>query len=431
MIFLPTSLRLAIASTMALYAVTLPANAAPTNTASNNTSNETAVQNRLQQLESELNSLKTELSNIKQASTTAASEKTEAKAAANDTTLFSYGEINYNRPTHDSNAAQADARRIVLGLEHRMDTRTKAVIEIEFEHAVTAAPDDPGEVAVEQAFVEHQINNTLSARGGLFLIPMGLLNENHEPTAFYGVERNYVETAIIPSTWREGGFALIGALDNGLTLEGGVSTGFALGKWDATGTDGQESPLASVHQELAQAKAKDLSFFAAANWRGIPGLQLGVSAFTGGVGQDEATLTDSRLFLWDAHARWTPGKWDVSALYARGTLSNTASFNQTLVGNPTLVPELFEGRYVQVAYQLWANDNYKLAPFARMETYNTGASYADIGAGLTPDTLPTQHVTTVGANIGIGQGVVVKMDIQRSHSNSALDRFDLGLGWSF
>lgn len=414
MSFRYTGLRLAIACALATTAFTLPAAAF---------ADEAALQARLQQLESELGSMKAELAGIRQG---------DAKSGASDsTTLFSYGEINYNRPTHDSNAAQADARRVVLGLEHRMDERNKAIVEIEFEHAVTAAPDDPGEVAIEQAYVEHQINAALSARGGLFLIPMGLLNENHEPPAFYGVERNYVETAIIPSTWREGGFALIGTLDNGLTLEGGISTGFALGKWDASSSDGQESPLGSVHQELAQAKAKDLSLFAAANWRGIPGLQLGAAVFTGAVGQDTPTLDNSRLLLWDVHARWTPGKWDLSALYARGTLSNTTAFNQTIVGNPALVPELFEGRYAQVAYRLWANDNYSLSPFARLETYNTGARYADIGAGLTPDDLPAQHVATLGANIGIGKNVVVKVDGQRSRSNSALDRIDLGIGWSF
>lgn len=418
MSFRYTALRLAIISTLAITACVLPVAAA---------ADEAALQAHLQQLEDELRLMKTELASMREDN----AEKTATANPGTSTTLFSYGEINYNRPTHDSKAAQADARRVVLGLEQRLDELNKVTVEIEFEHAVTAAPDDPGEVAIEQAFVEHQINTTLSARGGLFLIPMGLLNENHEPTAFYGVERNYVETAIIPSTWREGGFTLIGTLDNGLTLEGGISTGFDLGKWDATTSDGQESPLGSVHQELAKAKAKDLSVFAAANWRGIPGLQLGIAAFTGAVGQDTPALGESRLLLWDAHARWTPGRWDVSALYVRGTLSNTVSFNQTLVGNPALVPALFDGRYVQAAYQLWANDRYKLSPFARLETYNTGVRYADIGAGLTPDTLPTRHVTTLGANIGIGKNVVLKVDGQRSPSSSALDRMDIGLGWSF
>ena len=170
---------------------------------------------------------------------------------------------------------------------------------------------------------------------------------------------------------------------------------------------------------------------AAANWRGLPGLQLGAAAFSGGVGQDTPTLGDSRLLLWDVHARWTPGRWDVSALYARGTLSHTAAFNQTLAGNPVLVPARFDGAYVQAAFHLWQNDEYNLAPFARLETYNTGAAYADIGAGLTPAPLPTQHVLTVGANFGIGRNVVLKLDGQRVRPDSARDRYDIGIGWAF
>lgn len=379
-----------------------------------------ALVQRMKQLEAEVAELKSEVH--------------ESSAAGNggnaDTQLFSYGEIHFNRPVDNANGAQADVHRVVLGYQHRFDDRTKAVVELEYEHAVTSA-DDPGETEVEQAYVEHEINGTVSGKAGLFLIPMGLLNENHEPTAFYGVERNFVETAIIPSTWREGGAMATVTLDNGLTLQGGLTTSFDLGKWDATSTDGQSSPLGAVHQELAKAKAKNSAWLAAVNWRGVPGLQLGAAAFTGGVGQDTPTLSDSRLLLWDVHARWTPGKWDIAAIYARGTLSHTADFNQTLVGNPVLVPERFDGSYVQAAYRLWQNDEYNLSPFARLETYNTGASYADIGAGLTPDPLPTQHVVTVGANFGIGHNVVLKVDGQRIRPDSSRDRYDVGIGWSF
>ncbi len=94
---------------------------------------------------------------------------------------------------------------------------------------------------------------------GLFLIPSGLLNENHEPTRFYGVFRNRVETAIIPTTWREGGTLLQGNTDFGLRWDAGLTTGFDLSKWDPTSPEGKESPLGSIHQELALAKASDMS----------------------------------------------------------------------------------------------------------------------------------------------------------------------------
>ncbi len=345
------------------------------------------------------------------------------------TVLTSYGEINYNRPVHKPENAQADVRRFVLGYQHRFDESTKVVTELEVEHAVSSA-SDPGEVEIEQAYIERQLNPTWAVRGGLFLMPAGLLNENHEPTAFYGVERNFVETAIIPTTWREGGVQVVGNFGNGLTLQTGVSTGFDLAKWDATSLEGRESPLGSIHQEMAQAKAHDVALFGALNWRGIPGLLLGGSLFSGNATQGQAGSA-SRVTLWDLHARWTPRHWDLSTLYSRGTISNTAAFNRPRVGSTTLVPQSFDGWYAQAAYKLWSRGDYSLAPFARWERFNTARGYANLGPGLTPDAGPTERVVTIGANFNVSPAVVLKAEYQRFRVNRDADRVNLGLGWNF
>ncbi|MBI3345684.1 MAG: hypothetical protein HY020_00555 [Burkholderiales bacterium] len=345
------------------------------------------------------------------------------------TVITSYGEINYNRPTKAGQNAQADIRRFVLGYEHRFDSKTKVVTELEVEHAVASASDG-GEVAIEQAYIEHQIRPDLALRAGLFLMPVGLLNENHEPTAFYGVERNFVETAIIPTTWREGGIQLVGTFDSGLTLQGGLSTSFNLNKWDATSTEGRDSPLGSIHQEMAQAKGHDLAMFGAANWRGIPGLLLGGSVFSGQASQGLATAK-SRITLWDVHARWTPGRWDFSTVYSRGSISNTAALNLPLIGNDTLIPKSFDGFYVQGAYKLWSSDDYALLPFVRWERFNTAKSYADLGPGLTPDAARAERVITVGANFRLSQNIVFKADYQRFREATDANRYNLGVGWSF
>lgn len=382
---------------------------------------------RVDQLDSELATVKKQLSELEQQKASAVPAPSAAEEPA--TVFTSYGEITYNRPTHLPENTQADLRRFVLGFQHRFDAQTKLVTEIEFEHAVTSAAD-PGEAEIEQAMIEHSLNPTWAMRAGLFLMPVGLLNENHEPTAFYGVERNFVETAIIPTTWREGGVQVVGAFDNGITFQTGITTGFDLTKWDATSTEGAESPLGSIHQELALANANDLSVFGALNWRGIPGLLVGGSLFTGGATHGQTTVSAS-VTLWDLHARWTPGRWDFAALYSNGSISNTAALNTPLVGNPTLIPESFDGGYFQVAYKLWIHDGRELAPFARFEAFNTGRRYADIGPGLTPAARPTEQVATVGMNYQVTPGIVVKADVQHFHENQDADRVDLGLGWSF
>jgi hypothetical protein len=436
--------------TLLVTAITLAAGSAFAQTAT-----EAELARRLDQLATELAAVKAQLAQLQQKSAATPTQAppaspvavTPAVATAQitpaeptppaysgsllspGTVLTSYGEINYNRPTHANQNTQVDVRRFVLGYQHRFDEKTKVVTELEVEHAVSSA-DDPGEVEVEQAYIERQVTPAWSARAGLFLMPVGLLNENHEPTAFYGVERNFVETAIIPSTWREGGFQVVGNFDNGLTVQGGITTGFDLNKWDATSTEGRESPLGSIHQELALAKGHDLAAFGAANWRGIPGLLIGGSLFSGQATQAQAA-DKARITLWDIHARWTPGRWDFSSVYARGTISNTAALNAALVGNPTLIPKSFDGFYVQGAYKVWSHDDYALSPFLRWEQFNTAKSYADLGPGLTPDAARAERVVTVGANLQVSQGVVLKADYQRFRENADLNRFNLGLGWSF
>ena len=399
------------------------------------TATETELARRLDQLAAELATVKAQLAQIQQqraATEPAAAPEpaaVTATAPAPATVLTSYGELNYNRPIRAKENAQADARRIVFGFQHRFDDKTKLVTEIELEHAVTSA-SDAGEVAVEQAYVERQLTPTWAMRAGLFLMPVGLLNENHEPTAFYGVERNFVETAIIPSTWREGGVQFVGNFDNGLTLQGGITTSFDLNKWDAASSEGKESPLGSIHQELALAKSHDLALFGAANWRGIPGLLLGGSIFTGQATQAQA-VEKARITLWDLHARWTPGRWDLSALYTRATISNTAALNATLVGNQTLIPKSFDGYYVQGAYKVWSFEDYALSPFVRWEQFNTARAYADLGPGLTPDAARAERVVTLGANLQVSPGVVIKADYQRFREAPDQNRVNLGLGWSF
>ena len=417
---------------------------------------EAALMKRLDQLAAELAAVKAELATLQQqqrAAAPAAPAAAPAPAAAAPapmaagyaqaapaarepaTVISGYGEINYNRlknpdPALDR-ATKADLRRAVLGIQHRFDEQTKVVTELEVEHSVTSA-DDAGEVALEQAYVEHQFNATWAGRAGLFLVPMGLINENHDPNAYYGVERNFVETAIIPTTWREGGIQAIGSFDNGLTLQAGVATGFSVGpdKWDPA--EGRESPLGTLHQELSLAQARDLSVFGSLNWRGVPGLLVGGGVFTGGASH-KLVNTKSRVTLWDVHARWTPERWDLSAVYARGSITNTGALNTELgfAGSDAPIPRSFDGGYVQAAYRLWEQGRYRLKPFVRWERYNTARSYAFMGEGLTPAAASAERVLTAGANFDIGSGVVLKADIQRFKQDKGLDRLNLGLGWSF
>ncbi len=431
----------ALAAALALASHSAQAQLAP--------SVEAQLLKRLDALAQELESVKSELKAVKATQAAQATQVAQAMAATDmanaagvsapgrsegmsATELTAYGEINYSRPHADKAKTEADVARFVLGYQHRFNEKTKVVAELEVEHAVTSSSDQ-GEVAVEQAFIEHRLSDTYGARAGLFLIPLGMLNTNHEPTAFYGVQRNVVETAIIPSTWREAGVQVFGEHDNGVSWSAGLSTGFDLSKWDSSSDGGVQAPLSSIHQEGQLAKSKDLAVFGAVDWRGVPGLRLGGGLFTGQLAQGAANFASpkARLTLWDLHAKWTPGAWDWSAVYAHGGISGAGDFNTTVAGNTALVPKLFDGWYLQGAYKFRLGGDYTLAPFGRLERVNTGRSFDGVLQGFNPTAYATEQIITLGANLNIAPTVVIKADIKRLKVATDANSFNLGLGFSF
>ncbi len=382
-----------------------------------------------------------------QQTATAAATSNSAADWAASTTVSSYGEIGYSRPSKAPQQANVDVARAVIGIAHRFDDQTKMVGEWEFEHAVTSA-GDAGEAEVEQLFAEREFANGLRAKAGLFLMPVGLINMNHEPTAYYGVFRPDVDTKIVPSTWREVGLGLSGDTDFGVTWDVGLTTGPNLSKWDPASDEGRvRGPLASIHGEGQFAAARDPSVHVAVNWRGVPGLLLGGAVVTGKLGQQQSEFlgNSSTLLLLDLHARYEVNGWDFAGEYIRGTISQTEALNASYLAStteaPTLVPALFRGGYVQAAYKVRVGGDYTLIPFARYEVLNTAASYGSLAASAGGIAQPDEKIWTLGASLRIGEGVVLKADV-RQYANDKLpsevpdgwtkgNSLNLGLGYSF
>lgn len=376
---------------------------------------------RMQQLEQQVRAQQAQLDAL------AAQQETAVAPAA--TSLFGYGEISYLIP-RDRSATQADLARAVFGIGHRYDERTHFDSEFEIEHAIASA-GDAGEFEVEQFYIDHNFHPGVNLKAGLFLIPSGFLNERHEPPRYFGVERNHVETAIIPTTWREGGVGVYGNTSRGLTWDVGVTTGFDLTKWDAASDEGRESPLGAIHQELSLAKARDLSTYLALGYQGVPGLALGASVFTGGAGHDQPGIADVRVTLWEAHARWQAGSAMISALYAQGHISHTDALNASFAGEPTPVPQRFYGWYLEPSYRVWQSGGSSLTPFVRLERYNTAADYDATTRGLGYAPAPTEQALTYGVSYYLNPSVVFKADYQDLTQDDAGDRYGLGLGLMF
>jgi len=369
--------------------------------------------------------------------------------------LWGYGEIYYSRQSRDTTRTTADLARAVFGIGYRFDDKTEFNSEYEVEHAV-ASSEDVGEFEVEQFYVDRQLTDKATLRAGLFLLPFGFINEHHEPTNFYGMQRNFVETLIIPSTWREGGLSFHGDFDFGVAWSAGVTTGVNLGNWEFAPEFPQyttalelanngPAPLQATHQELSLASARHLSQYVALNYFGLPGLDVGGAVFTGKAEPAPGTVGDSRVTLWEGHARWTPGKFDLSALYAHGSISNVADANLANPGTPNPIPSAFYGYFVQAAYQAWEYGDYRLNPFVRWEYYDMGSKYSGAFPQIPTGTVPLtdspgdfgtwpsnrDRVWTTGVNFYVTPHVVFKADYQWFDMNKAFNRLDLGLGLNF
>ena len=345
---------------------------------------------------------------------------------ASPTSIGGYGEFTYANVQSDDTPDQADLLRFVVFLGHRFNDNLTFQSELEVEHAVTSSVD-AGEVAVEQAAINYQFKDALNVKAGLLLIPLGFLNENHEPPTFYGVFRNNVETRIIPTTWREGGVGVHGRLAGGFNYDVGLTTGFDAGKIDEP-----SSGIRSAHQELQLANANDGSVYGSLKYVGYPGVLLGVGIFSGNTGQDGDTSprlkhVDARFTLGEVHARYSGHGFDLQALYSLGTLSDAAQVTEAI---RQAAPKRMEGWFLQAAYHLWARGDMDLAPFVRYEEFDIDQK-VDLTSGYLRDRTARDNVATLGLSFKPYPEVVVKADYQNYEKNSGFSSFNLGLGYMF
>jgi len=349
------------------------------------------------------------------------------------TNITGYGEMGYSK-FRRSGDATADLERFVFGFNHRFDERLTFHSEVEIEHAVVSSSDS-GEAAIEQAWLNYRISDAANVKGGLFLIPLGILNETHEPPTYYGVMRNQVETRIIPTTWRELGAGVHGVVGEGLRYDVGITTNFDSGKLDERTTG-----IRSGHQEGQEANARNLAVYGALNYR-RPGLLVGGGVFTGNTGQNGAANSvlqgvSARFTLWDVHTQYRLGRLDLQALYAAGTLGDADKVTAAiLAAAPTpadafAAPRTLKGGYVQAAYHVYKQGGFDVAPFVRYERIDI-KQQEDPANGLLQDPNNIERIKTFGVNFWVHPQVVLKADIQRYTTDKSQDRFSLGLGFMF
>lgn len=326
----------------------------------------------------------------------------ESKSA---TTLGGYGELHYNNISNNQTGKdkkEVDFHRFVLFVGHEFTESTRFFSELEVEHSISG-DGKKGEVELEQAYIEHDFNQMLTGKAGLFLMPVGIINETHEPPAFYGVERNPVEKNIIPATWWEAGINLNIKAAPGLAFDGAITSGLYV---DETYS------IRGGRQKVSKAKAEDLAYTARVKYTAIAGLELAATAQyqsdltqSAGGGVDTASAT-----LLTAHVIYSIQGFTVKALYAQWDIDGKEAEN--------LGRDQQNGWYIEPAYRF--NDSFGV--FARYNEYDNEAGNGD-------DTNITQ--TNVGVNYWLHENVVFKADYEKVGGAKDSDGFNLGIGYQF
>ena len=268
----------------------------------------------IQQLKAELNELKAALK--MQSEVQEASMGKIAKAAKKFEKIHigGYGELHYNDHEKDGGGKtkKVDAHRYVLFFGYDYNEKVRFRSEFELEHGLvkdTADGSNGGEVELEQMYIEVDLNDQTSIQTGVILVPVGIMNENHEPPTFYGVERNDVEKYLIPATWWAAGAKVSHKMSNGITLEAMVSEGL---KGSTSGY------IRDARQKSANADASDLAYTARITYTGMPGLKASLfynhqSDFT-----QDSTDNIEELDIMGASAIYTFGDgFEVRALHVQ------------------------------------------------------------------------------------------------------------------
>ncbi|MBC8300036.1 MAG: hypothetical protein H8E55_30200 [Pelagibacterales bacterium] len=304
-----------------------------------------------------------------------------------------YGEIHLN-VNEDANN-KVDVHRLVTLLGYNFNDKVRFVSEIEFEHVK--------EVYVEQAFLSYSITDNLNLRAGLMLIPMGIVNEYHEPTTFNGVERPGMDKSIIPSTWREIGFGLNGRMDN-------ASLKYQLYLFNGFKSDGLggSNGIRSGRQKGAEAMWNTTNVSFDLDWYGVNGLKLGFSGYFGDSNVDEGVdVPGVGISMIGLDARYTKERFGMRGQYITTSIDGSEEYNTAWESD---LGSKMNGWYIETSYNLMGSDKTeRLDLFARYSNYNT---HAGVAGSLTRNDEYNRNVLTTGLSWHVAKGAAFKMDYQ-------------------
>ena len=344
--------------------------------------------------------------------------------------ISGYMEMHLNAPLDRADGdATLDFHRFVLLFSHSFSDRLRFVAELELEHAFVEGLEEAGEVELEQAYIDVLIRPSFNVRAGMLLVPVGIINERHEPPVFHGVERPFVDTVVVPTTWFDVGAGVHGRLGSTLAYRA-----YVMAPLDATEFSADEGLRGGI-QKGSEANIRNAAVTGRIEFTRVPGLTIGLSGWRGDVGFNLPRL-DPSVGLVELDARFRRQGFEARGQFARVFIGDAARLNDALtlqIGVSPNIARQLQGFYLEgsrlFGLPRWGHE---VALFARYEDFNTQFRMPD-GYDPIPDF--DRRAWVVGASYYLDPDVAVKFDYTHQRSEATIRRaprtINIGLGWWF
>jgi hypothetical protein len=356
-----------------------------------------------------------------------------------------YGDVRFRAFVDDKDDQTNiyDALRLVLYAGYKWTDWLLFNSEIEFEHADTGSN---GDVSVEFLTVDFLLRRWLNFRTGLVLIPMGFINEMHEPPFYFGAERPEVERRILPSTWRENGLGIFGDLDLGEAGSLGYRA-YGVNGFDATGFD--SGGLRGGRQKGSKALADHFAFVGRVDWDLgplLPGAVLGGSVYAGKAGQNQdvasvsvpgttVSVPDTFTTIYEVHAQYKARGVTLRGLFTQAFIDDAGDLSQALgLDTDGSVAKQMVGGYVELGYDVLPlflpDTGMSLEPFFRFEHVDTQQVVA---SGFIADGRQDFEVYVAGLSFKPIPQVVLKLDYRNfeAQDGDIPDEVQASIGFVF
>jgi hypothetical protein len=361
------------------------------------------------------------------AATQASAQPPPGDAPSQTGPISGYMDFHFNKGEAEDGVL--DFHRFVLIVNHSFTPRIRFVAELELEHAFVEGLEESGELELEQAYVDFLLTRSFNVRAGMLLVPMGIINERHEPPVYMGVERPFVDTVIIPTTWFENGAGLFGEIGRGLRYRAYVMAPLNALEFSA------DEGIRNGRQKGSRSDVRNVAYTGRVEWVGVPGLTLGASAWSG-KSSFLAPRLDVQVRVGEADVRYKRNRLELRGEFAQVWIDDAERLNLTagqLTGvSPNIAREL-RGFYAEGAYRVWQRGPGRdLVGFARYENFDTQFR---MPSGYIPLKQFDRDAWIAGAAYFPDPDIAVKVDYvwQRSLSTVIIapNGFNIGIGWWF